>query len=187
MSRRKTAPDSINIPNILPICRRAQWRLHHTPCPIHFAVAVTPLALGPLQQRATASGQRRVPGGGCGSAGLAAEGVEVLKVALGYLSDVLAAEDADLEVLCSARGQLGAAGLEVGEVLVDDLVGADVPGNIEAVALMGDELAGGGKVDAAMGTWSAGRQIGRETERQTDQKPRWVIEGTGRLTRCEDV
>lgn len=130
------------------------------------------MALRPLQQRATTGGQRRVSGGGRGGAGLAAEGVEVLEVALGYLGDVLAAEDADLEVLCGAGGQLGAAGLEVGEVLVDDLVGADVPGNIEAVALVGNEFAGGGEVDAAMVTWSAGRHIGRATGKQTGNPPK---------------
>lgn len=190
--------DRIDIPDILAVRGRPQRRLHRAPVSVHFAVGVTSLALGPRQQRATAGGQRRVPGGGRGGAGLAAEGVEVLKVALGHLGDVLAAEDADLEVLRGARRQLGAAGLEVREVLVDDLLGADVPGNVEAVAFVGDELAGGGEVDTAGGMLSAGGQIrregGREGERereteetrQANHQCEWE-RGRAKLTRCEDA
>lgn len=69
------------------------------------------------------------------------ERVQVRKVALGDLGDVLAAKDADLKVHVGPRGQLGAARFQVVEVLVDDCLGANVFGDFEAVALVGDEFA----------------------------------------------
>lgn len=80
---------------------------------------------------------------------VASERVQARKVALGDLGDVLAAEDADLKVHVGPWGQFGAARLQVVEVLVDDCLGANVFGDFEAVALVGDEFAWRGEVDTA--------------------------------------
>lgn len=126
-----------NSPDVLPISRRPQRRQRRRAIRLGVAEHRGPAARG-LRRR----GRR--------GARLAAQLVEVLEVALGHGGDVLPAEDAHLEVLARARRELGAAGLEVVQVLVDDLVGADVPGDVEAVAAVGDELAWGGEVDTAV-------------------------------------
>lgn len=73
----------------------------------------------------------------------------MLEVALRNRGDVLPAEDADLELLILAGGQLRAAGLEVAEVLVDNLFGTNVLGYVETVALVGNKFTWGGEIDAA--------------------------------------
>lgn len=71
-----------------------------------------------------ARGLRRVPAWGL--ALLPAQGRQVLKVALGHGGDVGATEDADLEARRpTGRGQFEASGLEVVEVLVNDLLSVD--------------------------------------------------------------
>lgn len=80
---------------------------------------------------------------------VASERVQVRKVALGDLGDVLAAKDADLKVHVGPRGQFGAAHFQVVEVLVDDFLSANMFGDFEAVALVGDEFAWRGEVDTA--------------------------------------
>lgn len=91
----------------------------------------------------------------------------MLKVTLGHGSDVLAAEHANLEVLVLAGRQLRAAGLEIVQVLVDNLLGADVLGDGEAVALVGDELRGRGQVDTAGGERVSTRRDVKGEEQKT--------------------
>lgn len=80
----------------------------------------------------------------------------MLEVSIRYGGDVLAAEHAHLEILVLAGGEGCAAVLEVGEVLVDDLFGANVLGDVEAVALVGHEFGRRGEIDTAGRGWSAG-------------------------------
>lgn len=75
----------------------------------------------------------------------AAQLPQVLKVALGHLGLVLAAEDADLEILDLARalGGLDAGVLEVLEVLEDDLVRVDMFRDLRPAPAIRDELCDG--------------------------------------------
>lgn len=58
-------------------------------------------------------------------------------------------EDADLELLVRTPGrEFGAGGLQVREGLEDDAVGADFFGDLRVRLVVGDELRGGGEVDA---------------------------------------
>ena len=67
---------------------------------------------------------------------------EVLEVALRHLGLVLAAEDADLEVLdrALALGGFDARVFQVLEVLEDDIVGTDDLGDLLPRLVVGDEL-----------------------------------------------
>lgn len=82
----------------------------------------------------------------------------MLEISIWHRGDVFAAEHAHLEILVLAGGEGCAAGLEVGEVLVDDFLGANVLGDIKAVALVGDKLGGRSKIDTA----KSGRLVSRE-------------------------
>ena len=72
----------------------------------------------------------------------------MLQIPLRDGGDVLSAKHADFKALICARRELGAGGFEVGEGLVDDVVGVDVGGDGLAGAFVRDQLAGGGEVDA---------------------------------------
>lgn len=92
-------------------------------------------ALRQVHGAAVAIGGRARGGSRLGNlALLAAHLVEQLKVPLGYGGLVFATEDADLEVRdLGIRGSRFEAGcLEVVQVLVDDVVGVDVPRNVLA-------------------------------------------------------
>lgn len=87
----------------------------------------------------------------CNLPALAAASVQMLKVALRNGRAVLPAEDANLEICnLGARRRLGACRLQRIEVLVDDVVGVDMPGNIFPRLLVCNELLGAGKVDAIL-------------------------------------
>lgn len=123
-----------NVPDILSISRRPQGlQRRRTAATIEDGTATGDLG------RSTTSGR----------GALAPQLVEVLEITLRNRGDVLSAEDTDLELLVLARGQLRAAVLEVVEILVDDRFSTNVLGNVETVALVGDELTWGGKIDAA--------------------------------------
>lgn len=80
----------------------------------------------------------------------------MLEISIRHRCDVLAAEHADLKVLVLAGGEGCAAVLEVGEVLVNNFFGANVLGDVEAVALVGDEFGGRGEINTAERGWSVG-------------------------------
>lgn len=79
-----------------------------------------------------------------------AEFAEMLQVALGDGGDVAAVEDTDFEVLRRgiAGRQLGAGSDEVFEVLVDDLVGADVRCDLVGGLSVGNKVLLARQVDA---------------------------------------
>lgn len=114
-----------------------------------------------------------------GTARLTTQLVEVLKVALGHRGDVLAAEHADFEVLVRTGRKFCAAGLEVAQILVDDLISAYMPGDVEAVALVGNQLARGGEVDAAVGKEKT------MVSRRADMQARSRLKERNGLTRYE--
>lgn len=140
-SSSKSRSSKKNVPDIFPISRTPHRRLD--------SALIRLCAPVPQQDRSAVGRQGRGARGGRRAARVAAQRVQVLKIAIGHGSNVLAAKDTNLKVLVLAGRQPRAAGLEVAQVLVNDLLGADVARNVEAVALMGNELARGGKVDAA--------------------------------------
>lgn len=77
--------------------------------------------------------------------------LQVVEVVLTDWCDIGTAEDTDFEVLrfCLAvfPGNLSASSLEIIESLEDNVFGADVAGNGFCVAVVGDQLVGGSKVD----------------------------------------
>ncbi len=79
----------------------------------------------------------------------------MLQIPLRDGGDVLSAKHADFEALVGARRELGAGGFEVGQGLVDDVVGIDVGGDGLAGAFVRDQLARGGEVDA-VDVWVSG-------------------------------
>lgn len=160
-----------NIPNIFPI-RRHPWRLRRS-ISIHCIGGTIHQPILAFRRSSAVGHLGRVARRRSRAACLAAERVEVLKVPLRHRGDVLAAKDTHFKVLRLAGGELGAARFEVVEVLVDDFVGANVLGNVETVPLVGNEFAGGGKVDTAV-KWSA------RVNPLDDDMERMV------LTKCED-
>lgn len=73
------------------------------------------------------------------------------KVSLGHLGLVLAAEHADFEILDLAVGRgFGTGGLEVVKVLVDDVIGIDMTGDLLASLLIRDELCGRSEIDSVL-------------------------------------
>jgi len=77
--------------------------------------------------------------------------VQVLKVALGYLGLVTAAEYTDLEVSNLGIGRrLSACRLESSQVLVNDLIGVDVLSNILPRLLVGNELLRACEIDTIL-------------------------------------
>lgn len=83
----------------------------------------------------------------------------MVKVPLRHVRDVPAAEDADLKVVDLARlvGRLEARRLEAVrplEVQEDDVVGADVLGDLLPRPAVREEVGGVCEVDAVLGVWS---------------------------------
>lgn len=77
----------------------------------------------------------------------------MLEITSRDFGDVLSTKDTDLETLILARGKLCAASFQIVQLLVNDLLSTDVLGDLEAVALVGDELARRCKVDSTDKKW----------------------------------